>query len=281
MTDTARKVRLLRRFAAQLERGEALHTPADDLPTRAAVNLVDVNELTQVIEHWGEVVDTPLTSHPAIVVPPPSGTQQPSGPIQLGNGPASYSNLAISGGILCDNATHVTMLTLTNCTATSGDYPLYSGNTDSAIIDRCEFHATGGNNDYATRGIFHNWHSMDSKWINSGANKAVFRLYDVQSFLSERDRFSGSRMMLGGGAAAETADPQQFTGTFRNAAIACSSVEIYPRSAVRFEQCDFTGSGHCTVWSGGGSCVCVGCTKDGHPLTLAFFQNGAAGVVLQ
>lgn len=203
-------------------------------------------------------------------------------PIVLQNRHESYQNASITApnkGIEGTNAIRVLSLGLTNVKIRSLNYSLYCGNCGPATVSWCDFETTGGGDDYTVRGVFDSWLSDNNRFVCSGI-KAAGRFPNCLSFRSYRDLWQGGRLMLGGGYSVESVDPGTFVGTFEECKIRVASVEVYPKSTVTFKKVDFTGTGHCTPWTGC-SILCIGCTKDGAPLTAAFFKNAAAGVTIQ
>lgn len=190
-----------------------------------------------------------------------------SGPcVNLGGaGNPSYSNCTTSSpnsAFTIPNDTSLSSITFTNANVYSGTsaapaadsgYALYCGGCQNATFINSHFEANNGDNDYTIRGVFNNWTSSNSQFINDGDNKAVFRVYSLTNGSSNGDTFAGDRMMLGGGYAAEGTAPfgafQNFL--FQNDNIDVSSIEIYPNSYnIRFKNVDFSGTGHITFWDG-------------------------------
>lgn len=275
----------MRRAAADVEAGVpvSLAGAEDEGAVAAAtVNIVDTAELLDVIAKWGWIVDSPLQAHQLTPSEPPVTGLTPSGAITP-SGTRTYRDLhivaSVGNGITCTDKN--ADLTLINMEVDARDYGMwFEGKRLSA--SHVIFRTHGGGNDYGARAYpTQSWRTDHCTFDNTEAHiKAAGRFINCPDFLSESDTFKGGRLMLGGGAAVESDNQLPFMGTLRNAKIACETVEVYAASSVRFEQCDFTGSGHCTPWTGC-TVVCVGCTKDGAPLTASFFRNNAQGVTIQ
>lgn len=201
---------------------------------------------------------TPTTPTPTVI----SGLTQ-SGSISLNDGATTISDTYISGmtGIVGDNATNVTALTLNNVTIRSTNYGIYLGSADTVRLSNVDIQTDpNGGDSYSVRGNIRNFVSNDSTFR---AGIKAFRLYGVESGSSLRDTYSGDRMMLGGGYANEWGTAAPFHNfTFKDGSIDVNSVELYnDTNNVTFENMDFSGTGHISIQAGAHDIVFKNCTN--------------------
>ena len=201
---------------------------------------------------------TPTTQTPTVI----SGQTQ-SGSISLNDGATTIADTYISGstGIVGDNATNVTALTLNNVTIRSTNYGIYLGSADTVRLSNVDIQTDpNGGDSYSVRGNIRNFVSNDSTFR---AGIKAFRLYGVESGSSLRDTYSGDRMMLGGGYANEWGTAAPFWNfTFKDGSIDVNSVELYNNTSnVTFENMDFSGTGHISIQAGAHDIVFKNCTN--------------------
>jgi len=169
--------------------------------------------------------------------------------VTLNDGPTTIQNKLINGltGVMGENATSVTTLTMTNVTINSTNYGVYLGDCDAANFSDVDITCDpNGPDSYSVRGYIRNFVSSDSTY-RSGIK--AFRIYGLTSGSSTRDIYRGDRLMLGGGPANEWGTPLSFANfTFSDGEIRVNSVEMYNATHhVTFNHMDFATTGHISI----------------------------------